>query len=211
MTKQKATNTFIIRQFKRIACTLVVFLIAAGYFFIVKPERAKLSEKVTNDIALVIQEKQTKEAILNRLRRRLNEFSILQKHQSEVLERMLPSLSEKEEASSSLASVALAMNSYITNLKIENTMTAEEYFGTKLDAPLAIRVVPVSATIKGPVVTYEKMKRLLAALHDRYGVFNIKEFEFGKDAGSGQTEAESEVQLAVDLFFADDKETKEQR
>ncbi|OGY70898.1 MAG: hypothetical protein A3C00_00525 [Candidatus Jacksonbacteria bacterium RIFCSPHIGHO2_02_FULL_44_25] len=204
--KQTALSAFIIEQFKKIAWFFVIVFLAVGYFFIIQPERAKLSAKVTNDITRVTQEKHIKEATLNRLKRQLNEFLILQKHESEILERILPPISRKEEAVFSLNALASSLNFYITSLKVEEAVTPETYFGAKLDVPLAVSVVPVSVTIKGQTITYEKIKKILGALHEQYGIFNMRELEFGDEVSGAKTEnaGGSEITLTIDLFFIDD-------
>lgn len=205
--KQSAAGAFIIKQFRSVAIVLVVVSIAAIYFFIARPERAKLLEKGVENIALVTQEKQTKEATLNRLHGELNEFSVLQKHNSEVLQQMLPPLAQKEEVFFTLSRAAAPLNLYLSSLNIEAPITAEEYFGAKLDVPLSISVVPVSVVFRGPIVTYDGLKTLLKVFHSRYGIFNIKELEFGDTAPApaGEGKSGGELKLTIDVFFISDE------
>lgn len=205
--KQSAAGAFIIKQFRSIAIVFGIVFIAAIYFFIVQPERAKLLEKGAQDIALVTQEKQIKEATLNRLWQNLNEFSVLQEHNSEVLRQMLPPLAQKEEVFFTLSRAAAPLNLYLSSLNIEEPITAEEYFGTKLDVPLPLSVVPVSVVFRGPVVTYDGLKTILRIFHSRYGIFNIKELEFGDAASeqAGDKKSGSELKLTIDVFFINDE------
>lgn len=205
--KQSAVGAFIIKQFRSIAIVLGIVFIAAIYFLIIQPERAKLLGKGVEDIALVTQEKQIKEATLNRLRQNLNEFSVLQEHNSEVLRQMLPPIAQKEEVFFTLSRAAAPLNLYLSSLNVEEPITAEEYFGAKLDVPLPLFVVPVSVVFRGPVVTYDGLKIMLGILHSRYGIFNIKELEFGDSAPApaGEVKSGGELKLTIDVFFISDE------
>ncbi len=204
--RQGAARKFIIKQFRKIAVAISVACAASGYFFIVQPERAKLFEKSITDVVPLMQEKQLKETTLNRFRRELNEFAVLQAHNSEVLQRMLPPLSQKEEVFFTLTAVASSLNFYLSSLNIEKPVSAEEYFGSKLDVPLPISVVPVSVNLRGPVVTYDGLKTILRVLHSRYGIFNINNLEFGNDtAQTRDRRSTGELKLKIDVFFLSDE------